>query len=141
MLKCKKCQSEDYVKSGHVRGLQRFRCKDCGCQFTDTKARGESPLLKQLSIVLYAHHGVSMGGIARLFKVSTVAVLKWIRKAAEKIEQAQQTEETMSAEQVQVDEMWHFVNGKKTKFGCGGRWMGYHAVLSPGNSVIVLTKV
>ena len=42
---------------------------------------------------------------------------------------------------MECDEMWHFVNGKKTKFGSGERFAGYHAALSDGISVIVLTKV
>ena len=45
-LNCKKCTSTLYVKSGHVRGLQRYKCKDCGCQFTATKVRGVNPALK-----------------------------------------------------------------------------------------------
>ena len=82
MFKCKKCSSHSYVKSGHIRGLQRYRCKGCGCQFTQTAPRGVSPVLKNLAVLLYAYCGVSMLGIAKLFKVSDVAVLKWIRKAS-----------------------------------------------------------
>ena len=33
-LICKKCSSKTYVKAGHVRGMQRYKCKECGCQFT-----------------------------------------------------------------------------------------------------------
>lgn len=109
MTKCKKCESTSYVKSGHIRGYQRYKCKDCNCQFTETKARGVSPALKQLAIVLYAHCGVPMLGIAKLFKVSAVAVLKWVRSYAQNIELPQEGK----AELVQIDELWHFVNGKK----------------------------
>jgi hypothetical protein len=66
----------------------------------------------------------------------TQAILVWIRAAAEEIKD----EELPTAEVVQVDEMWHFIN-KKTKFGCGERFAGYHAELSDGTSVIVLTQV
>ena len=68
-----------------------------------------------------------------------MAVLKWIRAASDKIS-APEKAETSSCEVVQVDEMWHFVNGKKTKYGSGVRFVGYHAVLSDGTSVIVLTQ-
>ena len=111
MIKCKKCGSERYVKSVYVRGYQRYRCKICNCQFTKTKARGVSPVLKQLAIVLYAHCGVSMLGISKILKVSVVAVLKWIKKYADTIES---TKMIHKAEVVQIDKMWHFVNGKKT---------------------------
>ena len=43
---------------------------------------GVHPALKSFAIVLYAYCGVSMGKIARLYKISTVAVLKWVRAAA-----------------------------------------------------------
>jgi hypothetical protein len=33
---CKRCGSEASVKSGRVRGLQRYRCKACGYHFTAT---------------------------------------------------------------------------------------------------------
>lgn len=132
---CKKCSSVDYVKCGHIRGHQRYKCKECGCQFTATKPRGVSPTLKSFAIVLYSHCGVSMGNIAKMFKVSTVAVLKWIRQAAAQIQEVPQE----SAEVVMVDEFWHFVNGKKTKYGCGEPLMGYRVNLSDTSWAIVLT--
>ena len=109
-LNCKKCSSTSYVKSGYVRGLQRYKCKVCGCQFTATKARGVHPALKSFAIVLYGFCGVSMGNIGRLFKVSTVAVLKWVKAAASQIDPPDQRGEP---EVVMIDEFWHFVNGKK----------------------------
>ena len=84
-------------------------CKDCGCQFTLTKPRGVHPALRDLAIVLYAHFGVSMRGIARLCRVSVQAVAKWIKAASDAI----LDDETPSTKVVQVDEMGHFVNGKK----------------------------
>ena len=137
MLSCKKCSSQNHSKSGHVRGVQRYICKDCGCQFTDTKPRGVEPALRKLGVLLYAHFGVSMPGVARLLKVSVQSVARWIKAAAD----ATPTTELAAAEVVQVDEMWHFVNGKKTKFGCGELFAGYHAVLLDGTSAIVLIKV
>ena len=110
MLKCKKCSSSSYVKSGHIRGLQRYRCKSCRCQFTQTTPGGVSPVLKNLAVLLYAHCGVSMLGIAKLFKVSDVAVLKWIRASAL---EAQPLNSVASSDIVMIDEVWHFVKRKK----------------------------
>ncbi len=133
-LICKKCQSSKYVKSGHTRGLQRYKCKGCGCQFTETKRRGIHPALKSFAIVLYAYCGVSMGKIARLYNVSTVAVLKWIRAAAL---EAGPLNSVSTSDIVMIDEMWHFVNGKKTKYGSGEPLTGYRVDLSDGNWAIV----
>lgn len=138
MICCKKCSSEHYMKSGMIRGHQRYKCKNCGCQFTETKPRGVSKAMKNLAIVLYAHCGLSLSGIAKIFKVSVPAVLKWVRQAAAKIKEPVAPTET-TTKLVQVDEMWHFVNGKKTKFGSGVPYVGYHVGLLGGFSVIVLT--
>lgn len=136
-VKCKKCKSSKHVKSGFVRGHQRYKCKECGYQFTATKIRGVDPALKSLAIVLYAYCGVSMGKIARIFKVSTVAVLKWVRSAALEIKEPSSTTQSNI---VMIDEMWHFVNGKKTKFGSGEPLMGHHVRLSDGTSAIVVIQ-
>lgn len=137
-LSCKKCQSEKYIKSGHTRGLQRYKCKECGAQFTNTKHRGVNPALKSLAIVLYAYCGLSMGKIGRLFKVSTVAVLKWIRTAALKVEPLNPVSDS---DIVMIDEVWHFVNGKKTKFGSGEPLTGFRVALSDGAWAIVAIQV
>jgi len=67
-------------------------------------------------VLLYAMGNASYGMIARLSGVSEVAVFKWIRKEA-----AALPEPTTPAtiELVQLDEMWHFVEGKKTSAGSG----------------------
>ena len=54
---------------------------------------------------------ISMLGTAKLLKV---AVLKWVRQYADNIELPEK-----KAKIVQIDELWHFINGKKTKFGFG----------------------
>ena len=115
-IHCKRCGSAAFVKSGLVRGHQRFRCRDCGYNFTNTPARGKPAAMKALAVLLYAMGNMSYGMIARLFGVSEVAVFKWIRK-----ESAALPEPTTPAdvEIVQLDEMWHFVDGKKTNAGSG----------------------
>lgn len=137
-LICKKCQASRYVKSGHTRGLQRYKCKDCGCQFTNTKRRGVHPALKSFAIVLYAYCGVSMGKIARLYKISTVAVLKWVKTAAL---EAKPINPVSESDIVMIDEVWHFVNGKKIKYGSGEPLTGYRVDLLDGNWAIVAMPV
>lgn len=73
-----------------------------------------------------------MMGIAKTFKVSTVAVLKWVRQLSDTIELQEQ-----QAEIVQMDELWHFVNGKKTLLGSGEPLMGYRVALSDGDWAVV----
>jgi len=90
-------------------------CKDTNAENVvansqDTKRRGVHPALKSFAIVLYAYCGVSMGKIARLYKISTVAVLKWIKAAAL---EASSINPISESDVVMIDEVWHFVNGKK----------------------------
>ena len=63
-----------------------------------------------------------MGKIARLYKISTVAVLKWVRAAALDVAPLNST---CASDIVMIDEVWHFVNGKKTKYGFGEPLTGY----------------
>ena len=112
---CPKCTSAEVSKNGKIKGVQRYKCKQCQYQFTRTTPRGRSATEKALAVTLYLM-GVSMNAIGRLLKVSTPAVLSWIRKFAldtyEKPEPAQ-------AVVIELDEMWHFLHSKKTNSGSG----------------------
>ena len=108
---CKHCGSGSFVRNGMAHGQQRYRCKACGRSFTATPARGKPAAMKALAVLLYGlGSSVSQGMIARLLGVSHVAVYKWVRAAGEAIP-------APSAKPadgiVQIDEMWHFVDGKK----------------------------
>ena len=111
-LGCKHCGSGSYVRNGMAHGRQRYRCKACGRSFTATPPRGKPPAMKALAVLLYGLGNVSQGMIAKLLGVSHVAVYKWVRAAGE---DAPTPSATPSSGIVQIDEMWHFVNGKKTR--------------------------
>lgn len=136
-IHCKSCGSVEFVRSGFVRGLQRYKCKGCGCNFTNTPPRGKPAAMKALAVLLYAMGNASYGMLARLFGVSEVAVYKWIRAEAENI--AQPSAKSSSGI-VQIDEMWHFVNGKKTRFGSGGPLILWHGEPWLGSWVGVMMK-
>jgi transposase len=136
-LCCKHCGNGSYVRNGMAHGRQRYRCKACGRSFTATPPRGKPPAMRALAVLLYALGGVSQGMIARLLGVSHVAVYKWVRAAGE----AAPTPPTASSEGVvQIDEMWHFVNGKKTRFGSGGPLTLWHGEPWPGSWVGVMMR-
>ncbi len=136
-ISCKRCAGAAFVKNGTVRGHQRYRCKACGCNFTATPERGKPVAMKALAVLLYGLGNASQGMIARLLGVSHVAVYRWVRAAGE-------TAPAPSAEAsggiVQIDEMWHFVDGKKTRFGCGGPLTLWHGEPWPGSWVGVMTR-
>jgi transposase len=108
-LCCKRCGGSQHVKAGKVRGLQRYRCGECGYFFTDTAPRGKPASMKALAVLLYALGNASFGMIARLLGVSDVAVMKWVRAEAQALpEPAVQSDLLV----VTLDEMWHFIQKK-----------------------------
>lgn len=109
---CKKCGSLSKIKNGRYRGQQKYKCKDCGCQFTDSPPAGKPAELKRIAVILHSYCGISMVKIGKMCGVSDVAVLKWIRKAAHKVEPLNPKSDSGI---VMLDEMWHFVNGKENK--------------------------
>src|SRR5436190_21918890 len=98
-------------------GHQRYRCKACGRSFTATPARGKPPAMKALAVLLYGLGNVSQGMIAELLGVSHVAFYEWVRAAGEAVPAPSATP---SSGIVQIDETWHFVDGKKNQNGKAG---------------------
>ena len=105
-LHCKRCGSVGYVKSGLARGHQRYRCRGCGCHFTDTPLRGKPPAMKALAVLLYGMGGMSFSMIGRVLGVSDVAVLKWVRAEAASLPEPVVSPSVVT---VEVDEMGHFL--------------------------------
>ncbi len=116
-LVCKHCGSGSFVKNGLAHGRQRYRCKACGRSFTATPPRGKPPAMQALAVLLYALGNVSQGMIGKLLGVSHVAVYKWVRAAGEG---TPAPSATPSSGIVQIDEMWHFVDGKKQGLALAG---------------------
>lgn len=76
-----------------------------------TAARGKPPVMKALAILLYSMGNASFGMIGRLLGVSHVTVYKWIKQEALSLPQEYQL--PRETDIIQIDEVWHFVNGKK----------------------------
>lgn len=112
---CPKCYSSRIIKNGNASGKQRYLCKECGLQFTRTTPRGRPASEKALAVTLYTL-GLSLHAIARLFHVSTPAVLRWVKNFAEKT-----NEKPLPAEPViiELDEMLHYLKSKKANFRYG----------------------
>lgn len=81
MLRCPRCSLKRIVRSGHVRGQQRFQCKDCRYHFTATP-RAVDGFRKLFAVELYLL-GVPVGRIARVFGVSATTVTRWVHRFAE----------------------------------------------------------
>lgn len=117
-MQCLKCNSNSYVKSGKVANKQRYRCRDCGYQFTRTTPRGKPASVKRMALHLYLE-GVGLRAIGRILGVSNVAVLKWVKNCAEEIKQIKKDEQPKEIRVMELDEMWSFIQKKEERFGSG----------------------
>lgn len=135
-LRCKRCGGGEHVKNGLMRGQQRYRCKACGLNFTDTPPRGLPLAMKVTAVLLYVS-GLSMNRTAKLLGVSTPTVMTWIERFAAVY--AQKPEPEGRAVVVELDEMWHYLKKRPASSGSGrlaivlrGDWLtGSAAVVTP----------
>jgi transposase-like protein len=79
-ISCPKCSKEDLIKSGVIKGRQRFNCKSCNYSFTVLK-QGKSidPYYVIKSLQLYIE-GISFREIERILGISHVSVMNWVKK-------------------------------------------------------------
>ena len=135
MIICKFCESSHFFKSGFVRGFQRYKCKDCGKNFTLTPPRGVPEKEKLKALVLYAS-GLSMNRIAQLFGVSTVAILKWIRTLGSSLCLKIEPSPGDKVIVMEVDEFWHYLKKRSKKSGFSKPMIVIENDSSIGNLVI-----
>jgi transposase len=134
---CPKCK-ERSVKNGSVEGTQRWKCKGCGFQFTRMEPQGK-PLWMKLEAALLYMSGMSLNAIGTILDVSAQSILNWVRDFAlanyEKPEPEGQV--IVVAE---LDEMWHFIQSKKTKYGSGKHMIVVVGDSSTGKMEIAMLK-
>ena len=116
-MNCPKCNSSTKIKSGKTEGRQRYRCKECGCNYSvEMKSTAKPKSLKIQTLHMYLE-GLGFRSIGRILGVSNVSVLKWIRKFGQKVRELNR--EKQQIEMVEVDEMHSYIGSKKTTVGYG----------------------
>jgi transposase-like protein len=139
MNRCKQCDGKDFVKNGFVRGQQRYRCKSCGLNFVvgDKRVKEDTAIKRAFAVILYSLGKSSYGFIAKLFGVTRPAVQKWLRRETDLLGTP---EIPATIEEMEFDEMWHFIGSKKTNSGSSRPWIVLHGELSPGFSAVVMLQ-
>jgi transposase-like protein len=62
------------VKSGKVKGKQRYKCKDCGCHYSvELKSTAKSKAMKKQALHLYLE-GLGFRSIGRFLGVSNALI-------------------------------------------------------------------
>ena len=133
-LRCKRCGSEEHVKNGLMRTKQRYRCKACGLNFTDTPPRGKPLALKVAAVLLYVS-GLSMNRTAQLLGVSTPTIQAWLEQFAAAY--AQKPEPEGRAVVIELDEMWHYLKKSQSRSGSGRLGIVLQASWWTGNAGVV----
>ncbi|MDR2437492.1 MAG: hypothetical protein LBD17_05470 [Endomicrobium sp.] len=84
MRNCPRCKSEKSVKHGILKGLQRYKCKGCGCDYTKSRKYGYS-LEERKKAIKYYLEEIGFRKIERLLAISNVTVLYWVRELGRKL--------------------------------------------------------
>ena len=134
---CRKCGSEAFVKNGFMAGAQRYKCKKCGFQFTRETPHGRPMKDKILALVLYLS-GLSMNAIGNIIGVSTQSIMRWIRMFYDKF--IPQNEIETKFDEIEIDEMYSYINKKKIQSGSGRLLIITLEGFSAGDVVIVVPK-
>ena len=133
MQKCYKCGSNKIVKNGKVFGWQRYKCNDCGYQFTKNAPAGKPIHIKLLTHTLYSA-SFSMRQIASIIGVSAQSISRWIKKWHNTF-----TEENLAAGnliKVNSEELQKIMNLK-----ADNQYIVLHDVLSSGAEVYITVKL
>ena len=122
-----------------MRDKQRYKCNVCGDNFVlgDERHSHATEVKKALCIILYSLGKASCGFMAKLLGVSRTTTYYWIRQAA-----AGTDEPAIASDiqEIEFDEMWHFIQSKKEKSGLSKPWIVAQGEPLPGYSVIVMLQ-
>jgi transposase-like protein len=139
MMTCKNCRHTHTVKNGFVRGKQRYKCHACGLNFVlgDDRHSHTTEIKKALAIILDSLGKSSFGFLGKLFGVSRTTTYYWIRQAASSIDEPTSAP---NIQEIEVDEMWHFLQSKKEKSRLLKPWIVAQGEPLPGYSVVVMLQ-
>lgn len=82
MTECKRCGGAQIVKSGMVRGKQRYLCKRCGCHFVegDQRENNTTIVLKALCAVFRALGVKQYRTIGKFLRRDTSLIHRWMNE-------------------------------------------------------------
>jgi insertion element IS1 protein InsB len=116
-LICPTCGSDDIVKNGTTRrGKQNYKCRDCNRQFVENPQWQPVAPDRQEMIDRLLLERVSIAGIARVAEVSENWLQDYVNQCYEAVPRTAEVEpKAKAALQVQMDELWSFVDHKGNK--------------------------
>ena len=117
--RCPKCQSENIIKNGKTKlGKQKHHCHACNAYGTLNPTVQYTPERKEEILRAY-HERSSLRGLERTFGVARQTVAKWLKEKAESLPDMPPLAEAELGDVLELDELWSFVESKKTNAGFG----------------------
>lgn len=129
-MRCSHCDSEQTVKDGkNGSGSQRYKCKTCGKHFTpEPNDIGYSLAIRRQAVEMYVD-GQNYHRTGRNLRVNHQSVANWVKTAAQKALDAPLPRPKVDEDTVvELDELFTFVETKKTKRSSSPKSTGKHAV-------------
>ena len=126
MKECKYCDSKKLVKSGKVRGLQRYRCNDCHKNQVSGDGRVKySNKIRYLALAMYLN-SAGYRSIGRVLKAPFQLVHSWVRKAGEQVEDeaSRRANPPKEIAILEMDELFTYIQKKSGKSEYGLLWIG-----------------
>jgi len=115
-MDCPKCKSSKFVKNGIIANRQRYKCKECGYNYSvEKKSDIKSEEIKRLALSMYIE-GLGFRLIGRILKISYGTVYQWIKHWGSQVDLPRSEK---PIEIVELDEIHTYVQLKKTTNGFG----------------------
>lgn len=114
-LICKKCGCREAHKSGIINGIQRYKCKQCGHQYTKITPQGKPIKDKMVAMLLY-FSGLSMNATAKIIGVTAQSVMRWIRQFQD--EYAAEIPSEPKIKEVSLDELSQYFQKMTKEYKC-----------------------
>ena len=131
MESCKFCFGEVLVRSGFVRGKQRYKCKDCGKNQVLGDAREKyTNAVRRQAIAMYLN-SMGLRAIGRVLGIPYQLVARWVEHAGEIVEQEilKLQAEPRNIAILEMDELYTYIKKNSSKYEYGWLLIGTEARL------------
>ena len=75
-MNCSKCNCSNRVKSGKIKDRQRYKCKECGCNYTVEIKLTARPLSQEKQALHLYFEGLGFRFIGRYFGEDWIMIIK-----------------------------------------------------------------
>jgi len=115
-LSCPHCNSSFFIRTGKVKSIQRYQCKDCGRSFRDTTATPVHHLHKKEKIAKYLealHQGLSVRKSAKYAGISKNTAFSWRHKFLSSLRSQPHPQQEKSAGGATIIRLPYSAKGRK----------------------------